>query len=88
MRYAETGFNLEVDLTRGSIERVATDPRETELIWGGLVRTPGYYGTGFPLKSKLFLLIIYSYLPLVFYVAHLLPVVIVPLFLPFLLRPG
>jgi len=36
MRYAETGFNLEVDLTRGSIERGATDPRETELYLGGL----------------------------------------------------
>jgi benzoyl-CoA reductase subunit BamB len=36
MRYAETGFDLEVDLTRGSIERVATDPRETELYLGGL----------------------------------------------------
>jgi benzoyl-CoA reductase subunit BamB len=36
MRYAETGFNLEVDLSRGSIERVATDPRETELYLGGL----------------------------------------------------
>ncbi len=36
MRYAETGFNLEVDLTRGSIERVETDPRETELYLGGL----------------------------------------------------
>ncbi|MFC1888558.1 aldehyde ferredoxin oxidoreductase N-terminal domain-containing protein [Thermodesulfobacteriota bacterium] len=36
MRYAETGFNLEVDLTRGNIERVATDPRETELHLGGL----------------------------------------------------
>lgn len=36
MRYAETGFNLEVDLTRGSIERVATDPKETELYLGGL----------------------------------------------------
>jgi len=31
MRYAETGFNLEIDLTRGNIERVATDPRDTEL---------------------------------------------------------
>ena len=31
MRYAETGFNLEVDLTRGNIERVATDPRLAEL---------------------------------------------------------
>src|SRR5512136_14810 len=36
MRYAETGFNLEVDLTRGSIERVQTDPRMTELNLGGL----------------------------------------------------
>ena len=31
MRYAETGYNLEVDLTRGNIERVATDPEDTEL---------------------------------------------------------
>jgi len=36
MRYAETGFNLEIDLSRGSIERVATDPRLTELHLGGL----------------------------------------------------
>ncbi|MGA2463357.1 MAG: aldehyde ferredoxin oxidoreductase N-terminal domain-containing protein [Thermodesulfobacteriota bacterium] len=36
MRYAETGFNLEIDLTRGSIERVETDPRLTELHLGGL----------------------------------------------------
>ena len=36
MRYAETGFNLEVDLTRGNIERVATDPRLVELHLGGL----------------------------------------------------
>ena len=36
MRYAETGYNLEIDLTRGNIERVATDPRETELYLGGL----------------------------------------------------
>jgi len=35
MRYAETGFNLEIDLSRGSIERVATDPRETALHLGG-----------------------------------------------------
>lgn len=35
MRYAETGFNLEIDLTRGSIERVATDPRDTALHLGG-----------------------------------------------------
>ena len=36
MRYAETGFNLEIDLTRGNIERVETDPKLTELHLGGL----------------------------------------------------
>jgi benzoyl-CoA reductase subunit BamB len=36
MRYAETGFNLEIDLSRGSIERVETDPKLTELYLGGL----------------------------------------------------
>jgi len=36
MRYAETGVNLEVDLTRGNIERVQTNPRDTELYLGGL----------------------------------------------------
>ena len=36
MRYSETGFNLEIDLTRGSVERVETDPRDTELYLGGL----------------------------------------------------
>ena len=36
MRYAETGYNLEIDLTQGNIERVATDPKLTELHLGGL----------------------------------------------------
>lgn len=36
MRYAEAGFNLEVDLTRGNIERVPTDPRLTQQYLGGL----------------------------------------------------
>ncbi|MCG8632972.1 MAG: aldehyde dehydrogenase [Desulfobacterales bacterium] len=36
MRYAETGFNLEVDLTRGNIERVQSDPKDTALYLGGL----------------------------------------------------
>ena len=36
MRYAETGYNLEIDLSRGNIERVETDPRLTELHLGGL----------------------------------------------------
>jgi aldehyde:ferredoxin oxidoreductase len=35
MRYAETGFNLEIDLSRGSVERVATDPNLTRLYLGG-----------------------------------------------------
>jgi aldehyde:ferredoxin oxidoreductase len=36
MRYAETGINLEIDLSRGSIEREASDPKLTELHLGGL----------------------------------------------------
>ncbi|MBW2206756.1 MAG: aldehyde dehydrogenase, partial [Deltaproteobacteria bacterium] len=36
MRYAETGYDLEIDLSRGSIERVETDPRDTELYLGGV----------------------------------------------------
>ena len=36
MRYTETGFNLEIDLSRGNVERVETDPKMTELHLGGL----------------------------------------------------
>lgn len=36
MRYAETGYNLEIDLSRGNIERVETDIKDTELYLGGL----------------------------------------------------
>jgi benzoyl-CoA reductase subunit BamB len=36
MRYAETGFDLEIDLSRGSVERVENDPKWTELYLGGL----------------------------------------------------
>jgi len=35
MRYGETGFNLEIDLSLGSIDRVETDPKLTELHLGG-----------------------------------------------------
>jgi aldehyde:ferredoxin oxidoreductase len=35
MRYAERGYNLEIDLSRGSVDRVETDPRSTELYLGG-----------------------------------------------------
>jgi benzoyl-CoA reductase subunit BamB len=36
MRYAETGYNLEIDLSTRNIEREATDPKLTELHLGGL----------------------------------------------------
>jgi len=36
MRYGEIGFDLEIDLTRGSIDRVETDPEDTRLYLGGL----------------------------------------------------
>jgi aldehyde:ferredoxin oxidoreductase len=36
MRYAETGFNLEVDLTTGNVERVETDSRWAATYLGGL----------------------------------------------------
>ena len=35
MRYSEAGFNLEIDLSRGSIERVETDPGLTAKYLGG-----------------------------------------------------
>ena len=35
MKYAETGFSLEIDLSSGRIEKAATDPRDTELYLGG-----------------------------------------------------
>ncbi len=36
MRYAEAGYNLEIDLTRGNIERVPTDPGLMANFLGGL----------------------------------------------------
>ena len=35
MRYAETGYNLEIDLSKGNVDRVITDPRDMELHLGG-----------------------------------------------------
>src|SRR3989339_317691 len=35
MRYGVTGVNIEIDLSRGRIERVETDPKLTELFLGG-----------------------------------------------------
>jgi benzoyl-CoA reductase subunit BamB len=57
MRYAETGFNLEIDLTRGNIEKVATDPGDTELYLGGLgTNAKICCGIGFPPRLTPFLL--------------------------------
>jgi benzoyl-CoA reductase subunit BamB len=36
MRYAETGINLEIDLSKGNIVRAQSDPKDTELYLGGL----------------------------------------------------
>ena len=36
MRYAETGHSLEIDLSKGTVERVESDPELTELHLGGL----------------------------------------------------
>jgi benzoyl-CoA reductase subunit BamB len=54
MRYAETGYNLEVDLTRGNIERVETDPQETELYLGGLGTSAKIMWDRVPPKSDAF----------------------------------
>jgi aldehyde:ferredoxin oxidoreductase len=35
MRYAETGVNLEIDFSTGNIEKVESDPKDTELFLGG-----------------------------------------------------
>lgn len=35
MRYAETGFSLEIDLTRGNIEKATTDPASAGFYLGG-----------------------------------------------------
>ena len=36
MRYGETGYDLEIDLSRGSVDRVPSDPEDTRLYLGGL----------------------------------------------------
>ena len=36
MRYAEVGYNLEIDLSTGNVEKVETDPQLMELFLGGL----------------------------------------------------
>lgn len=54
MRYAETGVNLEIDLATGSIERVATDPKLTELHLGGLGTSVKIHWDRVPPETKPF----------------------------------
>ncbi len=54
MRYAETGVNLEIDLAKGSIERVATDPKLTELHLGGLGTSVKMHWDRVPPETKPF----------------------------------
>lgn len=54
MRYAETGYNLEIDLSRGTIERVATDPKLTELHLGGLGTSVKMHWDRVPPETKPF----------------------------------
>jgi aldehyde:ferredoxin oxidoreductase len=54
MRYGETGFNLEVDLATGNIERVETDPKMTELHLGGLGTSVKIHWDRVPPETKPF----------------------------------
>jgi aldehyde:ferredoxin oxidoreductase len=54
MRYAETGVNLEIDLAKGSVERVATDPKLTELHLGGLGTSVKMHWDRVPPETKPF----------------------------------
>ena len=54
MRYAETGYNLEIDLTRGNIERVETDPKLLETHLGGLGTSVKIHYDRVPPETKAF----------------------------------
>lgn len=54
MRYAETGYNLEVDLATGNVERVETDPRLMELHLGGLGTSVKLFWDRVPPETKPF----------------------------------
>ena len=54
MRYAETGYNLEIDLATGSIERVETDPKLMELHLGGLGTSVKIHWDRVPPETKPF----------------------------------
>ena len=54
MRYAETGYNLEIDLATGNIERVETDPKLMELHLGGLGTSVKIHWDRVPPETKPF----------------------------------
>ena len=54
MRYAETGFNLEIDLATGNIERVETDPKLMEMHLGGLGTSVKIHWDRVPPETKPF----------------------------------
>jgi Aldehyde:ferredoxin oxidoreductase len=54
MRYAETGYNLEIDLERGNIERVETAPKLMELHLGGLGTSVKIHWDRVPPETKPF----------------------------------
>jgi aldehyde:ferredoxin oxidoreductase len=54
MRYAEIGYNLEIDLATGNIERVETDPKMTELHLGGLGTSVKIHWDRVPPETKPF----------------------------------
>ncbi len=54
MRYAEMGFNLEIDLATGNIEKVETDPRITDLHLGGLGTSVKIHWDRVPPETKPF----------------------------------
>jgi aldehyde:ferredoxin oxidoreductase len=54
IRYAETGYNLEIDLTRGNIERVETDPELMALYLGGLGTSVKIHYDRVPPETKAF----------------------------------
>jgi aldehyde:ferredoxin oxidoreductase len=54
MRYAETGYNLEVDLSTGNIEKVETDPKLMETLLGGLGTNVKLHWDRTPPETKAF----------------------------------
>ena len=54
MRYAEAGYNLEIDLTKGNIERVETDPGLMALHLGGLGTSVKIHYDRVPPETKAF----------------------------------